>query len=72
MLTGMPKEVLYSKLVFIDSHDGVRGAKTLKPSFHIPSNAFGCSQGESMRLVLKSFTMQIVLQHQSGQQRVLL
>ena len=57
MLTGMPKEVLYSKLVFIDSHDGVRGAKTLKPSFHIPSNAFGCSQGESMRLVLKSFTM---------------
>ena len=51
------REVLYSKLVFVDSHDGLRGAKTLRPSFHVPSHAFSCSQGESMRMVLKHFTM---------------
>lgn len=51
------REVLYSKLVFIDSHDGLRGAKSLTPSFHVPSNAFSCGQNESMRMVLKSFTM---------------
>jgi hypothetical protein len=53
----MSRQVLYSKLVFVDSHDGVRGAKSLKPSFHVPTNAFSCGQGESMRMVLKSFTM---------------
>ena len=51
------REVLYSKLVFLDSHDGVRGRKSLTPSYHIPANAFSCGQGESMRLVLKHFTM---------------
>jgi len=51
------REVLYSKLVFLDSHDGVRGTNSLKTSFHIPSHAFSCGQGESMRMVLKSFTM---------------
>lgn len=50
------REVLYSKLVFVDSHDGVKG-KSLRPSFHIPANAFSCSAGESMRMVLKHFTM---------------
>jgi len=51
------REVLYSKLVFLDSHDGVRGRKSLTPSYHVPANAFSCGQGESMRLVLKHFTM---------------
>lgn len=51
------REVLYSKLVFVDSHDGLKGSKTLRPSFHIPTNAFSCGQGEAMRMVLKSFTM---------------
>jgi len=51
------REVLYSKLVFLDSHDGVRGKRALKPSYHVPANAFSCDNGESMRLVLKSFTM---------------
>ena len=53
----MLRQVLYSKLVFVDSHDGVRGAKSLKPTFHVPTNAFSCGAGESMRMVLKSFTM---------------
>ena len=51
------REVLYSKLVFVDSHDGLKGSKTLRPSFHVPTNAFSCGQGEAMRMVLKSFTM---------------
>ena len=48
---------LYSKLVFLDSHDGVKGRSSLRPSFHVPTNAFACGQNESMRLVLKNFTM---------------
>jgi len=51
------REVLYSKLVFIDSHDGVKGHRSLRPTFHLPTNAFECGQNESMRMVLKSFTM---------------
>ena len=51
------REVLYSKLVFLDSHDGVKGKRSLKPTFHVPTNAFSCGQDESMRMVLKSFTM---------------
>ena len=30
--------VTYSKLVFLDSQDGVRGAKALRPTFTVPSN----------------------------------
>ena len=48
------REVLYSKLVFVDSHDGLKGSKTLRPSFHVPTNAFSCGQGEAMRMVLTS------------------
>ncbi len=51
------RDVLYSRLVFLDSHDGVKGRSSLRPSFHVPTNAFACGQGESMRLVLKNFTM---------------
>ena len=32
--------VTYSKLVFLDSQDGVRGAKALRPTFTVPSNDF--------------------------------
>ena len=32
--------VTFSKLVFLDSQDGVRGAKALRPTFTVPSNDF--------------------------------
>ena len=49
--------VKYSKLVFLNSSDGTRGSKGLTPSFHIPTEAFSCDNDESIRLVLKNFTL---------------
>ena len=40
--------VIYSKLVFLDSQDGVRGAKALRPTFTVPSNDFSVGNEESM------------------------
>jgi hypothetical protein len=51
------REVRYSKLVFLDSTDGLKGSKTLAPTFHVPMNAFSCGNDESIRLVLKNFTL---------------
>ena len=42
--------VTYSKLVFLDSQDGVRGAKALRPTFTVPSNDFSVGNEESIRL----------------------
>ena len=44
--------VTYSKLVFLDSQDGVRGAKALRPTFTVPSNDFSVGNEESIRLTL--------------------
>ena len=51
--------VTYSKLVFLDSQDGVRGAKALRPTFTVPSNDFSVGNEESIRLTLKSFSMPV-------------
>ena len=49
--------VVYSKLIFLDGRDGLQNSRQLNPQFHIPTNAFSCDKDQSMRLVLKSFTM---------------
>ena len=49
--------VVYSKLIFLDGRDGIQNSRQLNPQFHVPTNAFSCDKDQSMRLVLKSFTM---------------